>query len=242
LEGWYVVVAVAGNGILASILTSFRLIHGSATWAGVVLGSVLWVCGGGQCYLILALFFILGTLATKHGYERKLWRGVAQEDQGRRGARHVVANCGVPTLCAFFVAATPYPQWFKIALVASLATALLDTLSSELGQVYGRYPVLPTTGETVPIGTEGAISMEGTLAGLFGAIFLAAVAWVIGAIPPSAISLVVMAAFIGGSAESVIAAAIRSDFTWRNEIFNITNTAIGAAVALVVSIQTQPPA
>ncbi len=242
LEGWYVVVAVAGNGILASIMTSFRLIHGSATWAGVILGSIIWVCGDWRCYLILVLFFVLGTLATKHGYERKMWRGVAQEDQGRRGARHVVANCGMPTLCAFFVAATPYPQWFKIALVASLATALFDTLSSELGQVYGRYPVLPTTGETVPIGTEGAISMEGTLAGLFGTIFMAVFAWLIGAVPASAISLVVMAAFIGGSAESLIAAVIRADFTWRNEILNLTNTAIGAAVALVVSIQTQPPA
>jgi uncharacterized protein (TIGR00297 family) len=154
----------------------------------------------------------------------------------------VVANCGIPALCAFFVTATPYPQWFKIALVASLATALLDTLSSELGQVYGRYPVLPTTGETVPIGTEGAISMEGTLGGLFGAVFMAVFAWLIGGIPASAISLVVMAAFIGGSAESLLAAVIRSDFTWRNEILNITNTAIGAGVALAVSIQTQPPA
>ncbi len=242
LEGWYVVVAVAGNGILASVMTSFRLIHGSATWAGVILGSILWVGGGWQCYLILVMFFVLGTLATKHGYERKVWRGVAQEDQGRRGARHVVANCGVPTLCAFFVAATPYPQWFKIALVASLATALLDTLSSELGQVYGHDPVLPTTGETVPIGTEGAISMEGTLGGLLGATFMAAFAWLIGAIPASSISLIVMAAFVGGSAESLIAAVIRFDFTWRNEILNITNTAIGAAVALVVAIQTQPPA
>ncbi|MBE7490032.1 DUF92 domain-containing protein [bacterium] len=78
------------------------------------LGSILWVCAGWQCYLVLILFFILGTLATRHGYERKHRWGVAQEDHGRRGARHVIANCGVPTLFAFFVTGTLYPQWMKI--------------------------------------------------------------------------------------------------------------------------------
>jgi len=241
VNGWYVVVAILGNGILASILTSFRIVQGSATWAGVFLGSILWVCAGWQCYLVLILFFILGTLATRHGYERKHRWGVAQEDHGRRGARHVIANCGVPTLFAFFVTGTLYPQWMKIALVASLATALFDTLSSELGQLYGRYPVLPTTGENVPIGTDGAISMEGTLGGLFGAIFLAGCAWLVGAIPASATPLVVLAAFIGANAESVLAAMIQYEFTWRNEILNLANTAIGGLVALGVAMQTQPP-
>jgi uncharacterized protein (TIGR00297 family) len=242
LNGWYMVVAILGNGSLAIILTSFRVIHGSATWAGVVLGSILWVCGGWQCYFLLIFFFILGTGATKHGYERKAWRGVAQEDDGRRGARHVVANCGAPTLLAFLVAATPYPIWMKIAVVASLATALFDTLASEIGQVYGRYPVLPTTGETVPIGTEGAISMEGTLAGLFGSIILAFAGWSLGTYPASAIPIIVVSAFVGSSAESLLGAVLRWDFTWKNEILNFSNTVMGGALGLWIACQTQIPA
>lgn len=242
ITGWYMLMAVLGNASLASILTSFRVIHGSAFWAGVSLGAVIWVCGGWQCYLILIVFFVVGTLATRHGFYRKQRRGVAQEDEGRRGARHVVANCGVPTLFAFLVTATHFPLWMRIALVASFATAIFDTVASELGQVYGRYPVLPLTGENVPIGTEGAISMEGTLFGLLGAVFLSGVAWLLGAIPASAIPIVVMSAFVGGCAESVIAASIRKDFTWKNEIMNFANTAIGGGMALLMAFQTQPPA
>lgn len=236
LSGGFVLMAIVGNGVLAIILTSFRIIHGSATWAGLVVGSIVWICGGWQCYLALMLFFVIATLATKHGYERKAWRGIAQEDEGRRGARHVVANCGIPALLSFFAGSLPdpYSDWMRVAVIASLATAMFDTVSSEIGQVYGRHPVLPTTGEQVPIGTEGAISMEGTLAGLMAAVFLAFAAWILGAIPATLMPVVVVAAFIGACAESVIAAMVQVEFTWKNEILNFINTALGAAVALLV--------
>ncbi|MBE7490033.1 hypothetical protein HS121_17485 [bacterium] len=38
VNGWYVVVAILGNGILASILTSFRIVQGSATGRECSLG------------------------------------------------------------------------------------------------------------------------------------------------------------------------------------------------------------
>lgn len=241
LNGWFTFVATLANGALAIVLTSFRLVHGSATWAGVVIGPIVWVFGDWDSYLLLICFFVLGTLATKHGYQRKVWRGVAQEDEGRRSARHVVANCGVPAVFAFLVTATPFPLWMKIAVAASLATALFDTLSSELGQVYGRHPVLPTTGEVVPIGTEGAISMEGTLGGLLGAMLFALFGWLLGTYPASAIPIVVLAAFIGSGVESFLGAMVKADFTWKNEILNFTNTAIGGGIGLWIAFFTQPP-
>ncbi|MCA9413151.1 MAG: DUF92 domain-containing protein [Candidatus Omnitrophica bacterium] len=239
LSGLNMLFALLVNGILASALTSFRVIHGSATWAGVILGSILAYCGGWHAYSLLVLFFVAGTLATKHGYHWKSARGIAQEDEGRRGARHVVANCGVPVLFAFFAAGTQYHEWMMIGLVASLATAMMDTLSSELGQVYGRHPVLPTTGEMVPVGTEGAISMEGTLLGLAGAIVMALLAWIFGAVGyAAAIPIIVLSAFCGSSAESVLGAMMRFDFTWKNELLNFANTLIGGGLAFFIAFQT----
>lgn len=239
LSGLNMIFALLVNGILASALTSFRVIHGSATWAGLVIGTVIALCGGWHAYFLLVLFFVAGTLATRHGYQWKNLRGIAQEDEGRRGARHVVANCGVPVLFAFFAAGTGYRDWMMIGLVASLATAMMDTLSSELGQVYGRHPVLPTTGEVVPVGTEGAISMEGTLLGVLGAIVMAVLAWLLGAIDQAvAIPIVILSAFCGSSAESVGGAMLTREFTWKNEILNFGNTLIGGAMAVFIAWQT----
>jgi uncharacterized protein (TIGR00297 family) len=238
IPGVWVLSSILVNGVLASIMTTFRIVHGSATWAGLALGTLIMVCGGWKAYLFLILFFVLGTWATHHGYQLKVNRGVAQEDRGQRGARHVVANCAVPAVFAILFCATPYSQWMMIALVASFATALMDTVSSEIGQVYGRYPVLPTTGETVPIGTEGAISMEGTMAGLFAAFVLAVAAWAVRAIPAVAIPVILIAAFVATGAESVIGAFTRPQFTWKNELLNFGNTLAGGLVALFIACQT----
>lgn len=241
ITGGEVIFALLVNGVLVSIMTSFRVVHGSATWAGLALGTVMMACGGWQSYILLLLFFVAGTWATHHGFHYKSIRGVAQENAGRRGARQVVANCGVPTVFAFLAASTAFPHWMMVALAASLATAMMDTLSSELGQVYGRYPVLPTTGETVPIGTEGAISMEGTLSGLAGAVLLALTAWLLGSVPAEMIPVVVVAAFAGGSTESLVAAVVKVDFTWRNDILNFGNTLFGGMLGLLIAFQTMPP-
>ena len=65
----------------------------SALVAGIPLGAlVLWLGGLGG-FLILVGFFLLGTTLTRLGYGAKEAKGVAEEQGGRRGSAHVVANC-----------------------------------------------------------------------------------------------------------------------------------------------------
>ena len=52
---------------------------------------------------------------------------------------------------------------FLLGYVSSLATKLADTFASEIGKAYGK-----TTFERVAPGTEGAVSLEGTLAAAVG--------------------------------------------------------------------------
>lgn len=59
--------------------------------------------------------------------------------------------------------------------MASLASKLSDTVSSEVGKAYGRTTYLATSFKVVPRGTEGAVSLEGTLAGLAAAVVFAAI-------------------------------------------------------------------
>lgn len=70
------------------------------------------------------------------------------------------------TLCAAL--SLIYPQHtdiLRLAFVASYGSKLSDTVSSEIGKAYGKRTYLVTSFKPVPRGTEGAVSLEGTLAG-----------------------------------------------------------------------------
>ncbi len=64
----------------------------------------------------------------------------------------------------------------QVGFVASFVSKLSDTVSSEIGKAYGRSTYLITTLQPVPRGTEGAVSLEGTAAGVAAAVGFAGVA------------------------------------------------------------------
>ena len=64
----------------------------------------------------------------------------------------------------------------QVGFVASFCSKLSDTVSSEVGKAYGQTTYLVTTFQRVPRGTEGAVSLEGTAAGVAAAFLFAGVA------------------------------------------------------------------
>ncbi|NEP45977.1 MAG: DUF92 domain-containing protein, partial [Okeania sp. SIO2H7] len=119
---------------------------------------------------------------------------------------------------------------------ASFATKLSDTCASEVGKAYGKKTFLITTLQPVPRGTEGAVSLEGTLAGVLGSLAIALVAWAVSLIDLTGIAFCVTAAFVGTNIESVIGATLQSEVEWlTNEMVNIMNTAIGAIAAILLA-------
>ena len=101
---------------------------------------------------------------------------------GARGWRNAWANGGVPAFLALLAgAAGPRPGGeaaallITVAYAAAVATAAADTCSSEVGKAYGRRTFLITTLRPVAPGTEGAVSLEGTAAGLGGGAIVGAV-------------------------------------------------------------------
>jgi uncharacterized protein (TIGR00297 family) len=232
--------AVAVNLVVSGLAWAARSVKPSGAAAGFFIGVITCAFGGWRAYVILLLFFVLATGATKVGFERKAARRIAQEEGGRRSARHAVANCGVPAFAAFLSAVTPHERLFLIGLAAALATAAFDTVSSELGQVYGRHPFLITSFKRVPAGTDGAVSVEGTLAGLAAAGVLALSALGFGMMGSSGwkgASAVVAGAFAGTTFESYLGAISRgsgaaSESFVDNEAMNFINTLVGALVAM----------
>jgi len=226
--------AVVINLALGGLAFARGTVSRSGYVGGVVVGTwILWF-GGGAAYVMLCAFFFVGTAATRLGYQRKAARGLAQEEGGRRGTRHAVANCGTGVLLATLVPFTG-SFWPGLGLIAAFATAASDTLGSEIGQLYGKRPIDPTTFRPVPPGTEGAVSVEGTLAGVLGSAVLGALGCAVGLIPWSALWMPVAGAFVGTTVESVVGAKWSgSKELVDNETMNFLNTVVGAGAAILL--------
>ncbi|MBE9013384.1 DUF92 domain-containing protein, partial [Pseudanabaenaceae cyanobacterium LEGE 13415] len=89
----------------------------------------------------------------------------------------------------------------------------------------------------VPRGTEGAVSLEGTIAGIVGSIAIAIVGWLLGLISPIGIGICAIAAFVATTIESLIGATIEDKVPFlTHDVVNILNTLIGAIVAIAIGL------
>jgi uncharacterized protein (TIGR00297 family) len=227
----------AVNLTLAGASYAARMVNFSGFLIGFLIGTTIYTFGGYQLFLILFTFFFIGSMATKFGYSRKKAMGVAQEKGGARGWKNAVANCSLGALLALLAMLSPEPK--PIILIAgffgAFATAAADTVSSEIGQVLGKHPILITTLRPVPVGTEGAISLEGTFAGIVASIIVCVVGILLGSINATIAGICVIAAFIGTTLESYLGATLEQMKIVDNEIINFMNTLIGAAAAMLLT-------
>jgi uncharacterized protein (TIGR00297 family) len=225
------------NGVLAIVGYLARSVDVSGAIAGFILGAILILFGGWPLYVVLLAFFIIGTATTKLGYRVKAARGLAQEKGGRRGFSHAFSNVGMAAILAICAsAALPHFAivWW-MAAAAALATAAADTTASEVGQLLGRRTFLPLTFRPVPVGTEGAISLEGTVAGIAAAAIVATIAVRArtGLFDFTWIAILILAAFLGSYLESIAGSWNRKqEKPVPNGVLNFINTMIGAGLVL----------
>jgi len=247
LPGWPAFVAggaagralagLAINAAAASLAGAFGIVRPSGAVAGFAFGSVVYAFGGPPAYALLWAFFLAGTLATRFGRMRKEAMGKAEEAGGRRGAANVFANVAVGAFGVAMAALTPgnAAAW-RLAAAAAFATALMDTMGTEVGQAIRTPTVLLPDFRRVPPGTDGAVSVAGTAAGLAAAALFAAVAAGLAWIGPfPALVIVVVAAAAGTVVESLLG---REGAPWRvsnGHVLNALNTLAGALFALLLS-------
>jgi uncharacterized protein (TIGR00297 family) len=135
------------------------------------------------------------------------------------------------------LAPLPWRQPLLLAFVASFAAKLGDTCGSEVGKRWGRRCVLITNLRPVPPGTDGAISLEGTLASLAGSALMAGLGLLLGLLPDGASALLVsVVGLLATVLESVIGATAQRRWGWlSNELVNGIQTALAAGLALLSS-------
>ncbi|MGY0036962.1 DUF92 domain-containing protein [Pedobacter sp. NJ-S-72] len=168
-------------------------------------------------WLLLAAFFLCGTLSTAWG--RKLKEQLDKPgDSAQRKPGQVLANAGTATIFSFLAIIFPgYATVLLLMIAGSFASATADTLSSELGMLYGKrfYNCLIWKKDTR--GLDGVISLEGTLIGVAGAGLIALI-YALFIMADSRIFIIVFfAGFAGNLSDSVMGASLeRRNFLSNN--------------------------
>ena len=222
-----VLIAVAQR---APLLTPAGWVHAGA------LGTILWGCLGWRGWVAVVANLVLGSLVTRLGLREKQERGLAEARGGRRGPENVWGSAATGACLALLIGAGVEPRsLLLVGFSASFAAKLADTFGSEIGKRWGRRPVLITTLRSVPPGTEGAISLAGTLASAAGSVLMTLVMWQLQLLPSISVSLVVMLiGLLATLAESLLGALAQDRFRWlSNELVNALQTLLAAVMAML---------
>jgi uncharacterized protein (TIGR00297 family) len=204
--------------------------------AGVLVALVLMLAAGLPGFAPLATVFLLTAITTRWGYTRKQTLGVAERRRGRT-ASQVFANLSAAALCA--LSAIWFPQSSDVLLLAAmaaLAEAAADTVSSEVGQATANSAYMITDFRAAAIGTNGAISVEGTLSGCIAASIVGWVSAYFGIVPWPWTPIVALAGVAGMFLDSVMGATWENAGKVGNDSVNFVSTVFAADLALVAAM------
>jgi uncharacterized protein (TIGR00297 family) len=215
------VLSVAGAliGVAATaILAAGAVASGALTrWAGVVataFGVVIVVAGGYPYLALVVLFVAASVLATRYAFEEKARRKVQEGKAGERGVSNVVAHIVLPA--ALVLGATlldrggAAPTELPLLFTAALSFGAADTFASEFGVLSGSARSILSLRRVEP-GTNGGVSVLGTLWAFTGAATTSIVGWLLFyafATPQLAagvsVTIALLAGFLGCQIDSVL--------------------------------------
>jgi len=230
---YVLLVLILAGAMIASVAAGKLTV--AAAFTGGLLGLFIYAGAGFTGITLVAVFFMLGTLATswKKSYKEKA--GLSEINSSRRNAGQVIANAGVAAICGLLCCLFPqYVLVFRLMMAASLSSAMADTLSSELGNVYGKrfYNILSLQKDTR--GLNGVVSLEGTIIGAVGSIIIALVYAAGFGFSINTFIVIIIAGTIGNLFDSVLGASLERKHFLNNDAVNFLNTTIAAVAALLL--------
>jgi uncharacterized protein (TIGR00297 family) len=220
-----------GYVILCSIMGLVTYFRGALDFWGslfmVIMGLIIILAAGFNWLLLILIFLILGLVSTKYKHQYKKELGVYE---GTRSAKNVISNGIVP----FVMAAFGYYDGFVGGFIGSIATATADTMASEVGVT--QTPRLVTTLKKVAPGTDGGVSVLGTVAGILGAGLIGIFAYLLGILPDPFVCLKIsiIAGTVGCFMDSFLGAIFERRNYITNEHVNLLATLTGAFLGIML--------
>jgi uncharacterized protein (TIGR00297 family) len=214
-----------------------RVVKGVTT-GGAVAGTavcfaLLWVVGAAGFAALLTVF-VLTWIATRFGYKHKQRLGTAEARTGRN-ALQVLANLGTSAGCAILYSTLWPDRRLLVAMAAALAEAAADTVSSEMGQALGGAPRLITTWKKVEPGTNGAVTLAGTMDGATAAIAVGLVFAFTRILSWRLFAVCIGAGVAGMIFDSLLGATLERRRWLGNNAVNFASTVVAAGVAFLLA-------
>ncbi len=215
-------------------------ILGCLVWGTILFPYRNWLRTGMTPLLVM---LGLTLTATKIG-QRKRGEARSREATHGRDAAQVAANLGVAAVAVTLVPFAPEmvahnPTFAALIAFSALAEAAADTVSSEIGRSFGGTPRLVTSWRRVAAGTDGAVTVLGTLAGAGAAALVAGAGiWSLtGALSGQQMGFWLI--FAGGCAgwilDSLLGATLERRGWLNNDAVNFLSTLSSAVVTLVLA-------
>ncbi len=206
-------ITLAAATSIAGVISALAWRAGSLTASGALAAlcvGIAAVAAGPDWGAFLIAWFVSASLLSRVGRGRKERHvlGVVAKP-GARDARQVLANGLVFAGCALVAILAVEPSAaiaLAIAAAGALAAAGADTWATEFGTWRKAEAWSLRTGQWVPAGTSGAISVWGSLAMVVGALAYALLAFGLGLIPEHAVPAVLAGGVGGAIVDSLIGA------------------------------------
>jgi uncharacterized protein (TIGR00297 family) len=226
--------AAAVTAGFTGLARCMRGVSRSGAVAGAVVCFLLYAGAGPGGFVALVTVFVLAWITTRWGYQRKQELGTAEKQEGRR-ASQVLANLSVAAVCALLHAICGGRRVYLLAMAGALSEAAADTVSSEVGQWRAATARLITSWELVPAGTDGAISLTGTLAGLAAAAGVSLACLLTGLLSSRGLGVGVISAMAGTVADSYMGAWLERRKLVTNDAVNFLSTLVAAGIAFLLA-------
>ncbi|QNR86192.1 DUF92 domain-containing protein [Pedobacter riviphilus] len=220
------------TGIAYSILAKKLTVLAALT--GGILACLIYIAAGYAGVAMMSMFFILGSAATSWKKHKKQAFTTREETNNGRNVLQVLANAGAAGIASVVILF--YPQFAYVmfpAMAAAFASATADTLSSELGMVYGRRFFNIISFRPDYCGLDGVISLEGTLIGIGGSCIIAVI-YALGYGWDFNFYFIVIAGTVGNLTDSILGAILERKGIIGNDMVNFLNTLTAVLVVLIL--------
>ena len=216
-----VIILFFSLGIFSLISYKRKMLNIEGILIANIFGILIFLLANGNLtyFFVAVLFFVAAEAGTLYSNKKKAKHEV-------RRAGNIFSNSGTAVLALAL--------GFPLGFFAAFASALADTLSSEIGLLSKKKPVLITTLKEVEPGTDGGITSIGMTAALLGAAIIAGVHF---ALYQNLFLFLVLAisGVFGSTADSLFGALFERNKMLNNAEVNFLGTLSGTGLALLLA-------
>jgi len=230
------------SGILSAALSivayKLRMLTYTGAIASFFVGYIVGLFGSVYWLLLLIAFTAAGLVATKLNiYDKKLY-DLQEGESGERTYHNVLGVGFPPCLIAFLFGIQgrflggEYDLALSIAFITTLAVAAADTVASEIG-VRDKKVWLITTFERVRRGTNGGVSVTGTLAALVAAAATSLIGWLL-IFGIDSLDILILIPITMGFLGNVLDSVFGASFERKGNMSKYVNNCLSALIATAI--------